>query len=59
MKALKIPFFASAEDILRMARKRYGKQKRFVFVEWPDGHPFGSVRLVVMSNEEWEDFNGS
>jgi len=57
MKALKIPFFASAEDIIRMAEKKHGKHKKFAFVEWPDGHPFGSIRLVVMSEEEWDNFN--
>ena len=57
MKALRIPFFMSANDILEMARKKYGKHKKFTFVEWPDGHPWGSIRLVVMSNDEWRTLN--
>lgn len=47
MRAMKIPFFASADDIIKLAKKKYGKHKKFTFVEWPDGFPFGSIRLLV------------
>lgn len=59
MKALKINYFDSADEILRKARKRYGEHKKFAFVEWPDGFPYGSIRLVVMSKEEWDEINES
>lgn len=42
MKALKIPFFASADDIIALAKKKYGKHKQVVFARWPDG----SVRII-------------
>ena len=42
MKALKVPFFASAEDIIKLAKKKHGKSKKVGFAQWPDG----SIRLI-------------
>ncbi|GAH63650.1 unnamed protein product, partial [marine sediment metagenome] len=44
MKALRIPFFMSANDILAIARSKLGKHKKFRFVKWPID---GSIRLVM------------
>jgi len=44
MKALRIPYFASSDDILAIARAKFGKHKKFRFVRWPVD---GSVRLVI------------
>lgn len=56
MKALKIPFFMSASDIIEQAEK-HSKYKKFTFAQWPDG----SIRLIFNDtvNPDPEDCNGS
>lgn len=31
MRVLRIPFFASGDDIIRLAKKKYGKHNKFTF----------------------------
>ena len=46
MRALRIPLFASSEDIIKMAEKRLGKHKKFSFAQFPDN----TVRLIILDN---------
>ena len=45
MKVLRIHYFDSPDEILRKARAKFGKHKKFVLAKWP-----GEVkpRLIVM-----------
>jgi len=54
MKALRIRYFDSPEEIIKKARARYGKHKNFTFAKFPDN----SVRLIVMNGTcgDEEDF---
>ena len=54
MKSLKIPFFASADDIVKLAKKKYGKHKKFTFARWPDD----SLHLIILNGtvNDPEDF---
>jgi len=44
MKTLRIPFFASAEDIIKEAEK-HSKHKKFTFAQFPDN----TVRLIIFN----------
>jgi len=43
MKALKIPFFASSDEIIKLAKNEHGKHKKVAFAEFPDG----SLRIIL------------
>ena len=53
---MKVLFFDSPDEILRKARQKYGKHKKFILAEWP-----GEVkpRLIMMNDtvNDPEDFN--
>ena len=42
MRTMKIPLFASADDIIKKAEK-HSKHKKFTFAQWPDN----TVRLII------------
>lgn len=55
MRTLRIPFFASVDDIIKLAKKEHGKHKKFAFAQFPDG----SLRIILNDTvNDPEDFNG-
>lgn len=52
MRALKINFFDNIDEIIHKAKRKFGEDKEFVLVEWPDGWPWGSLRLVMFDRKE-------
>jgi hypothetical protein len=55
MKALRIPFFASVDDIIKMAKDKQGKHKKITFAQFPDR----TIRLIIMNGtiNDPEDFD--
>ena len=51
-ETLKINFFDNVDEIIRKAKRKFGEDKEFAFVEWPDSWPFGSLRLVMIDKKE-------
>lgn len=41
-KSLKVNFFDNVDEIIRQAKRKFGKDKKFAFARWPDG----SLRLI-------------
>lgn len=51
---IKVPFFASGEEIIRIAKEKQGKHKKVAFAQWPDG----SLRIILNGTVgDEEDFN--
>ena len=52
MRTLKINFFDNVDEIIRKAKRKFGEDKEFALVEWPDTFPYGSLRLIIFDKKE-------
>lgn len=52
MQTLKISRTDDIQGVIEKAKRKFGEDKEFALVEWPDGWPFGSLRLVMIDKKE-------